>query len=165
MENVQIIREVGEHYLYPSNIFVSKAQCRIQTILGSCVAVCLYDQRNRFGGMNHFMVPLWNGEGLASPKYGNIAVEMLLQHMLALGCKKSDLVAKVFGGASQYVYQNDIIAVGDRNIQVMQSMLEEQRIRIVSESLGGARGRKIYFDTHTGQVSMKFLLKQNQEAA
>ncbi|MES1225902.1 MAG: chemotaxis protein CheD [Bacteroidota bacterium] len=113
--------------------------------------------------MNHFMLPLWNGEGLASPKYGNIAIETLLENMLSIGSQKKDLIAKVFGGACQYNQQNSIISVGDRNIQIMKTMLEKLRIHIVSESLGGTQGRKITFDTTTGQVMMKYLLKQNHD--
>jgi chemotaxis protein CheD len=154
-------QEIGQHYLYQSNLFVSKKPFQIQTILGSCVAVCLFDHRNKFGGMNHFMVPLWNGVGLASPKYGNIAVDSLIENMLAIGSQKKDIIAKVFGGANQFDYKNDVLAVGARNIQVAKTMLESHRITIVSESLGGIQGRKILFDTSNGQVLMKYIVKQN----
>jgi chemotaxis protein CheD len=148
------------HYLFPSNLFVSKKPIQIQTILGSCVAVCLFDNHNKYGGVNHYMVPLWNGEGLASPKFGNIAIETLIENMIAVGSQKKDLVAKIFGGASQFDNKNELLAVGDRNIQIAKSMLGNYRIPIVSESLGGVRGRKILFDTSTGQVMMKYIIKQ-----
>ncbi len=160
MENIKD-QGIGKHYLYQSNIFVSNKPFQIETILGSCVAVCLYDQRNKYGGMNHFMVPLWNGSGLASPKFGNIAIENLIENMLALGSQKRELVAKLFGGANQFDYKNDVLAVGQRNIQIAKSMMESLRIPVLSESLGGTQGRKIVFDTATGQVLMKYIVKQN----
>jgi chemotaxis protein CheD len=88
-----------KYFLYPSTVFADRTPHHIQTVLGSCVAVCLYDTHNHFGGMNHFMVSLWKGNGLASPKYGNIAMETLLEKMTTLGCSKRHLIAKVFGGA------------------------------------------------------------------
>ena len=159
----KIDKETGFHFLYPSNLFVSREPFDIQTLLGSCIAVCLYDPLLKVGGMNHYMVPLWNGEGLESPKYGNIAIDVLFEKMEQLGSKKKDMIAKVFGGASQYDYQNKILNVGERNIQVAQTMLEKLRVRVVANSLGGTQGRKIIFNTFTGQVKMKFIMKSNPQ--
>lgn len=159
MEVRNFISKVDNHFLFPSAIFVSKAPCEIQTILGSCIAVCLYDQRLRRGGMNHYMVAMWNGSGLASPKYGNIAIEDLVDKVLAKGSEKKDLVAKIFGGASQYEYENPILAIGERNIQVAETLLASMRIPILSKSVGGPQGRKIVFNTYTGQVMMKYIVK------
>ena len=86
------------HFLYPSAIFASPEPYVIKTILGSCVAVCFWDRVLKIGGMCHYMLPFWNGEGLASPKYGNIAIEKLLEKMYALGSNRFNIVAKVFGG-------------------------------------------------------------------
>jgi len=74
-----------DHFLLPSALYVSKEPCLINTVLGSCVAVCFWDPVLRIGGMNHFMMPLWNGQGLASPRFGNIAVPRLLEAMLQYG--------------------------------------------------------------------------------
>ena len=70
---------IGKHYLYPSALFAEKEQYMVDTILGSCVAVCLFDTKLKIGGINHYMLPLWNGNGLASPKFGNIATEKLIE--------------------------------------------------------------------------------------
>jgi chemotaxis protein CheD len=150
---------INKHYLFPSAIFVDREPYRIDTILGSCVAVCLYDVKLKFGGMNHYMLPLWNGDGLASPKYGNIANDKLLQKMLNLGSWKQNIVAKVFGGANQF----GVVNVGERNIQMAREQLEMMGIRIVAESLGGKVGRKIRFDTYTGEVQMRYLISKNDE--
>ena len=67
--------EMQKHYLYPSALFAERTPFLVDTILGSCVAVCLYDEHKKIGGINHYMLPLWNGDGLATPKFGNIAIE------------------------------------------------------------------------------------------
>ncbi len=148
------------YYLYPSNIFVSRDLYYVTTLLGSCVAVCLYDRRQQFGGMNHFMLPLWNGNGLASPKYGNIATRQLIQKMENLGSRKSDIIAKVFGGASVLDINTNIFHVGERNAEVAKSELTALGISIVASSVKGDRGRKIIFNTFTGEVRQKYIEKR-----
>jgi len=157
IDSPQELSEPGSRFLYPSNVVVSGIRCDLHTLLGSCIAVCLYDPVTRRGGMNHYMVPLWNGEGLESPKYGNIAIDMLLQKMIDLGVQKHHLVAKIFGGASQY-HSNAILNVGERNILIAQTMLDKLRIPVVANSMGGSRGRKIIFNTETGEVMMKYMV-------
>ena len=88
--------DIEQHYLYPSALFASARPHKVVTVLGSCVSVCLWDPFLRIGGINHYMLPLWNGEGLASPKYGNIAIEKLIERMLYLGSRKSNLQAKIW---------------------------------------------------------------------
>lgn len=129
----------------------------IHTILGSCVAICLYDSKMKSGGMNHFMLPFWNGKGLASPKYGNIALQRLVEQMLDLGAHKENMVAKVFGGGNvleSLSRQNDI---GTRNIAVASDLLNSYGIRVASHSLGGELGRKIIFETNTGKVHQRYI--------
>lgn len=149
--------DISKHYLMSSNLFASDQPYLIDTLLGSCVAVCLWDSHLKIGGVNHYMLPLWNGEGLASPKYGNIAIEKLLEKMLSLGSRQSRLVAKLFGGAHQFDQGDLTIQIGDRNISVAHSMLNDLRIPVISSDLGGEKGRKIRFYTITGEVWMKYL--------
>jgi len=148
---------LSKHYLLPSTLFAEKEAHQIDTVLGSCVAVCLFDTKLKIGGMNHYMLPLWNGEGLASPKFGNIANDKLFDKMLRMGCVKQNIIAKVFGGANQI---NSTINIGDRNIQIAKEQLSYYGIRVIKESLGGSVGRKIRFDSSTGEVLMRFLSKQ-----
>ena len=153
------LEKIATHFLYPSNLFVSEERHIITTILGSCVGICLYDTRLRVGGMNHYMLALWNGNGLASPRFGNIANEKLIQQVLLLGSAKSDLVAKVFGGANQTTSYNNI---GARNAEIAFEMLDRMNIPVVGKSVEGEVGRKIVFDTMTGEVRMKFVQKSEQ---
>jgi chemotaxis protein CheD len=148
--------ELGKHYLYPAALFAEKTPFMVDTVLGSCVAVCLFDQKLKIGGINHFMLPLWNGNGLASPKFGNIATEKLIEKMLKNGSSVKNLVAKVFGGANQ---MNSSMDIGARNIEIAKEVLAHHGISIIAENLGGNVGRKLKYHTGTGQVMMKFLNK------
>lgn len=150
-----------QHFLYPSSLFVSREPYMVKTILGSCVAICLWDKRLKIGGINHYMLPNWNGNDLASPKYGNIAIDKLVERLFALGSKKEDLVAKIFGGGEMLeTGKGSVTLIGERNIRVARLMLEEKKIPIVASSTGGRKGRKILFFTDTGEVRHKFLEKK-----
>jgi chemotaxis protein CheD len=150
-------------FLFPATLLASRSGVKIQTILGSCVSVCLYDPVRKIGGMNHFMLPFWNGEGLESPKYGNIAIDMLLANVIEFGAQKASLQAKVFGGASQYTYSQNAFNIGERNIRLALHSLEEFNIPVVASSVGGACGRKILFESASGQVLMKYITQNNLE--
>ncbi len=144
----------NKHFLYPGALFISADECEITTVLGSCIAVCLWDQVNGGGGMNHFMLPLWNGEGLPTPRYGNIAMEKLLEQVLAFGARRQHLVAKVFGGANLLVNSNSSFPIGARNIDLALGQLEEWRIPVIASDVGGHAGRKIIMNTMSGVVLM-----------
>jgi chemotaxis protein CheD len=148
------------HFLYPSTLFASREPVVVNTILGSCVAVCFYDTYLQFGGINHYMLPFWNGQGLASPKFGNIAIEKLLEKMKALGSSQSNIIAKVFGGGNIIEATTAQFMIGDRNIAVAMDMLKDLKIHIISQSVGGNLGRKIQFDTSTGEIKHRFIEKQ-----
>jgi len=150
-----------QHFLYPSSLHVNKDPYVIKTILGSCVAVCIWDKKLKFGGMNHYMLPNWNGNDLASPKYGNIAIDKIIERMFYLGSEKKNLVAKIFGGGELLeAGTGNSMLIGERNIRVARLMLEERDIPIVASSTGGKRGRKILFFNDTGEVRHKFLEKK-----
>jgi chemotaxis protein CheD len=153
--------EYSTYYLFPATIYVSKAPCLISTILGSCVSVCLWDTELKYGGINHFMLPLWNGKGLASPKYGNIAINKLYERMLELGCNKKNLVAKVFGGGDILQTTSYQFNIGSRNIEIANEYIKELNIQLAGISVGGVNGRKIIFDTQKGTVIQKYIEKSN----
>lgn len=148
--------EIGKHYLYPSALFAERERYMVDTILGSCVAVCLFDNVKKIGGINHYMLPLWNGNGLASPKFGNIATEKLIEKMLKNGASLDTMVAKVFGGANQ---MESSMNIGERNIEIAKEVLNQHGVKIIAENTGGAIGRKLRYNTSNGQVMMKFLNK------
>jgi len=157
------MEELKTHFLYPSALFANTEKVLVNTILGSCVAVCLYDSHLQIGGINHYMLPFWNGQGLASPKYGNIAIPKLIEKMNSFGCKQSNLKAKVFGGANIFESKLEQFQIGKRNIEIAQQTLNEYNIRIISSSTGGTKGRKIQFLTSTGEVRQKIIEKKMNE--
>lgn len=144
-------------YLYPAALIVPDKPSIIHTILGSCVSVCLFDRSKNFGGINHYMLPLWNGNGLASPKYGNIAIEKLYNNMLRKGAEHKNLIAKIFGGGEVLQTLNSHFNVGERNIILAHELLKKLKINIVAESTGGQLGRKIIFNTGTGEVNQRYV--------
>jgi chemotaxis protein CheD len=147
---------VKPYFLLPSMLYAERQPLIMQTVLGSCVAVCLYDTLLEFGGMNHFMLPVWNDQGLASAKYGNIATERLIEKMITLGAKQSRMVAKVFGGANQVMHAN-VYEIGRRNTEIALEVLDRYKITVLKSDLGGTRGRKLLYWTSTNTIHLKYL--------
>ncbi len=144
-------------YIYSSSLCVSPKPVLLHTLLGSCISVCLWDEEAQLGGMNHFMLPYWNGRGLASPKYGNIAIELLINKMIAHRSQRNTMVAKIFGGARMLKEHSDMFDIGNRNIALAFDMLHKEKIKIVAHSTGGTKGRKLFFDTQTGVVLQRLI--------
>jgi chemotaxis protein CheD len=150
-------------YLHPGQILVATEPTVFTTILGSCVSVCLYDGHRRVGGINHFMLPNWAGRGRASARFGNIAVESLIERMLAAGCSALDLEARMFGGSHLLRGSDDAAepsltsALGARNVEVARALLQAARIEILAEDVGGRFGRKLTFRSDDGSVQVKAL--------
>lgn len=153
--------ELPKIFIFPGYLEVSKKPVLFTTILGSCVAVCLWDNKLKIGGMNHFMLPLWNGKGLASPKYGNIAIDKLVRKMIWSGSLIENLEAKFFGGGNIIESNNNLYNIGDRNIEMALSKLGEYNIKVISSSTGGKRGRKILMDSRSFKILHKFIEKNN----
>lgn len=149
--------KLNTKYIYSSGLLVSATPMVLNTVLGSCISVCLWDSENKIGGMNHYMLPFWNGSGLASPKYGNIAIPQLLKKMISLQTQPGNIVAKVFGGAKMLKDQSNIFDIGRRNTDLAHELLGSEKIRIIAESTGGEKGRKIFFNTSSGEVLQKLL--------
>ena len=103
------------------------------------------------------MLPNWNGNGLASPKYGNIAIEKLLKKMVAEGCSLKNIQAKIFGGGDVLGTESSIFNIGKRNIEIAENILHEYGISISAKSVSGKNGRKILFCTYTGTVRQKYV--------
>jgi len=146
-------------FLYPAALYADREPTQIVTILGSCVAVCLWDPVLKIGGINHYMLPLWNGHGLASPRYGNIAIEKLIEKMINLGSSHENIKAKIFGGAEVLEVEKVTFNIGLRNIELAIEFLAEKRIPIISSSVGGKFGRKILYFSETGEVRLKYVGK------
>lgn len=143
-------------FIHVGQIHVDKTPAAISTVLGSCVAVCLYDMHLGIGGMNHYLLPFWNGNGLQSPKFGNISIPKLIESMILKGSTCKTMEAKIFGGASMNIGVSDSMMIGEKNILVAKEILKEYKISIVAEDIGGQSGRKIQFDLDRGKVLLKY---------
>jgi len=146
-------------FIHVGEINIGAKPTEISTLLGSCVAVCLYDSVQGIGGMNHYLVPLWNDSGLQTPKYGNIAIPRLIESMQNIGCEIENIQAKIFGGANVLNSNSEEMMIGRRNILIATEILEEYHIPIIAKDIGGDRGRKIMMRSDTGKVFLKYIQK------
>lgn len=143
------------HYLFPGELFAQREPHLVSTVLGSCISVCFWDPVAGVGGINHFLLPLWNGEGLPTPKYGNVAIPRLWEKMISLGCSPARIQAKVFGGSAMWNATEGLLAVGVRNIELADHMLREMGVPVISKDVGGTQSRKIIFNTADGAVMLR----------
>jgi chemotaxis protein CheD len=143
-------------FIHVGQIHVDNAPMAISTVLGSCVSVCLYDNQLGIGGMNHYLLPFWNGNGLQTPKFGNIAIPKLIESMMAKGSTPRTLEAKIFGGAAMNNGVCEAMMIGQKNIMVAKEILNEYKIAIVAEDVGGSNGRRIQFDLDRGKILLKY---------
>lgn len=149
-----VANEVAEETIWAGDIFVSDKQVRITTVLGSCVAVCLFDSLRCFGGMNHYLLPSPGTNG----RHGEWSIRELYRRMLNLGSRPRNLQAKVFGGGSPLALANDITAVGSENARVAFDTLKDLHVAITAESVGGIAGMRLYFENWSGLA----LVRQHQ---
>ncbi len=142
-------------YVLPGYHHVSEVQhYAICTMLGSCVAACIWDPQLKIGGLNHFLLPEDpNATGAPSRRYGVYAMEVLINDILKRGSQKSDLVAKIFGGGNVISAQNSE-GVGSKNVGFVRDFLRTESIPVVAEDVGGPNGRRIYFFPGEGRVSV-----------
>jgi chemotaxis protein CheD len=143
----------AKHYLMPGKTFASAEPFVVTTIVGSSVAVCLWDQENQIGGVNHFLLPEAPDEEESSARYADTANETLLSQMLALGANFYHLEAKIFGGSEPAItFGNSIECLGARNVKAAVRFLDVKGIRLSTKQVGGKSGRKLVFQTDDGQV-------------
>ena len=158
----------GRHNIWvakilPGEFYVSRQSEWIATTLGSCVSACIWDSGIGIGGMNHFMLPLtdraasevrWGNLPSDATRYGNYAMEHLINELQKNGGSRRNFQAKVFGGGSVLKRCGD---VGDRNADFVLDYLETERIPIISGDLRGVYPRKLLFEARSGRVMMKKL--------
>lgn len=142
-------------YLHPGQLHVSGEPCAITTVLGSCVAVCLYDARLKVGGMNHFLLPDSTRDASAAGRHGESATLLLLEHMFALGASVDTMTARIVGGANMLAALRAIPTLGERNATVAHSVLHEHGVLVTSQDVGGTNGRKLVFSTRDGIAWIK----------
>jgi len=141
--------------IMPGEFFVGTGNIALATVLGSCVSACLWDPVTRVGGMNHFM--LADARGRAdNMRYGQYAMDTLLQHILAAGALAHSIEAKLFGGA-RVMRGLTHSEVGRQNVGFALAYLKEQDIPLAASDLGETCPRKLYFFPDSGQVKLRRL--------
>jgi chemotaxis protein CheD len=142
--------------LIVGEVFASAEDVEVSTVVGSCIAVCLFDPVARCGGMNHFLLPVVESASKpASASYGDIAMRVLLDAMQRCGAQRAHLQAKVFGAANALRFATADITVGERNLAFVIGYLKEQRIPLLASRVGGRQGINVHFFCRTGQAYVR----------
>jgi chemotaxis protein CheD len=145
-------------YVQPGQVHVFSEPGEAVAILGSCVAVCLWDPYAGVAGMNHFMLPTLAGVGAESCRHGTLAMRTLHEKLIAAGAQSLRLRARVFGGATIGIAVGDLEShLGTRNWRLAVAAIEEKRIPIIGRDVGGGKSRKLVFWTETGEAQVSLL--------
>lgn len=148
--------------IMPGEFYVSKSREMIVTVLGSCISACVRDVELGIGGMNHFMLPQqgnhssksWGDSVSSASRYGNWAMEFLINEILKLGGTRRNLEFKVFGGGNVMKNMTDI---GSRNIQFVKDYIHQENFDISASDLGDTFARKVLYFPDTGAVKLRKL--------
>ena len=148
--------------LLPGEYYVTTKEEAVVTVLGSCVSACIRDRVFGIGGMNHFMLPIHEGERSTwqgsvvdqITRFGNYAMEHLINDIISHGGMRKNLEVKVFGGGRIVQGLSDI---GACNVRFVLDYLEEEALPVLTRDLNGNYPRKIYYFPKTGRVLMKKL--------
>jgi chemotaxis protein CheD len=145
-------------YLHAGQLLASEVPREISMVLGSCVSVCLHDPTRGVGGANHFLLPRRMGSTEAGARFGEVAVAELVERVLAFGARRSELVAKMFGGAELHaVARSGAESLGAKNVAIARDVLARERIPIVAQDVGGPSGRRLVFRTDDGSAWVRRL--------
>jgi chemotaxis protein CheD len=149
--------------LKPGDYYVTRYDEAIFTVLGSCVSACVRDRKLKIGGMNHFMLPLDRSGGhsvwaenvvSSATRYGNVAMDRLINDIMRLGGRRSNLEIKVVGGGKVL---DMALEVGARNAQFVREYLKNEGFFIAAEDLGDGFARKLFYSPATGKLRVKRL--------
>lgn len=154
--------------ILPGQYYVTVEEELIATVLGSCVSACIRDPAVGIGGMNHFMLPTGEHSGKLmernsdAARYGNFAMEKLINDILKHGGTRENLEVKVFGGGKviEHMTESDI---GGKNIRFVREFLATEGFTIVAEDLGDIYPRKVVYEPRTGKVQIKKLRSMHND--
>ncbi|MBR0032192.1 MAG: chemotaxis protein CheD [Treponema sp.] len=148
--------------IYPGEYYSTTGTEMISTVLGSCVSIVLYDTVAKVGGINHFMLARdtsldEDAEKKLMGKFGEYAIDLLINDIIKKGGVLSRLEAKVFGGGNIFNMNASQNQVGDTNSKFAFEFLKKLNIPVVKSDTGGVNPRKIFFDPETFKVLMKYI--------
>jgi chemotaxis protein CheD len=158
-DNVLFAREgvYPEYYLKPGYLYVTRAPTCVVTVLGSCVSVCLFDMRLRYGGINHYQLPEPFPLEPESTRFGSTSIHKLIESFIEFGSRVGDLRARVIGGASMSGNSQSKV-VAELNTGIALRLLADRNIAIFARDTGGTMGRKVWYYTDSGEVTLSLLM-------
>ncbi|MEH6346616.1 MAG: chemoreceptor glutamine deamidase CheD [Bermanella sp.] len=155
--------------ILPGEFYVTSHGEMIATVLGSCISACIRDVKLGIGGMNHFMLPAQNehsteqwgsNANTAETRYGNWAMEHLLNTLYKMGSRKQDLEVKLFGGGQVMASMTD---VGQRNILFVYDYLRKEGMNVTASDVGDVFSRKVLFFPDTGSVKVRRIISTHNQ--
>jgi chemotaxis protein CheD len=143
-----------------ADLNVCRAPDAITTLgLGSCVGVALYDKSTKIAGLVHVMLPDSTivRQNQNKAKFADTGIDLLIQELGKMGVRQSSLTAKIAGGAQMFSFSsnNDMLRVGERNVEAVKKKLKQLGIRILAEDTGDSYGRTVEFYPATGEFVIK----------
>jgi chemotaxis protein CheD len=151
-------KKIERDHIVQEQMAISTNGKEIVTVLGSSVAVTLFDIEKKIGGMVHYLLPVWDGIGFKTLRYGNIAIQRLINKLLNLNANIENLEAKILGGASMN-NSNTTFSIGLRNVKIAKEILLQNKIKITAEDIGKNLGRYVLFNGSTGKIDIRYSKK------
>ena len=151
-------------FILPGELTFAKVPTNITTVLGSCVAICLWDRSKKMGGMNHFLLPEPTANGETGNKFAEYATKNLIKEAIKARCEMKNLKATIYGGGEVITTFNQNVSIGQRNIQAAMNLCISMRIPYVIGDVGGEQSRRITMDSTTGQVQVHKVEKSSAAA-
>jgi len=143
--------EVYRYHLEPGGVFACGEPAMVSAVLGTCVAVCLHDRRLKIGGMNHFLYPKTSAFGRPTQQYATVSIPALIKMLQKQGSRIEDMEAQIFGGG-ELLGAVSGGNIGYKNVKMARKLLKKNGIRVVSEDVGGLKGRRLIFHTGTNEA-------------
>ncbi len=152
-------------YLKPGEMYITEKPTLVSTVLGSCVSVTMFNPRLKIGAICHGLLPTYKAKILCSSsieeyKYVNSSIAKMIKKYEAYGVRNRELEVKIFGG-SEMMHNNPgvspIVSIGIQNVQAAIQTIKSKGLSAIVTNVGGVAGRKLVFNTQTGEVFMKQL--------
>ena len=159
-----------KYYLKPGEILATKNPAIITTVLGSCICITMHNKLTKFSAICHAIMPSFDNSKHRADKsrqifqYVDTSIEWMFDQFKRNGIKSCDIEVKIFGGA-EMLLENTLgsnpFVVGKKNIEVAMSAIKKNRLKLKACNVGGNKGRKLIFNSFTGDVFAKFVTKND----
>lgn len=141
-----------QFFLKPGYVIADSDATIVRTVLGNCVAVTFFDTDQRFGGINHFVFPEAERVEDMTPQYGNVAIRALYRMLLRMGARRDSMVAQIVGGSECHIL--DDRDLGLKNVDLARLVIDQLKVPIISEDVGGVMGRKVLYHSGTNEMAV-----------